>query len=391
MRILRREGSIMKVYSICALAVLTTALWSKQEIPEALHKDLPDKMPVSETVFLKAHNSYSNKKDGWNSYYQQTKDLRGQFNAGVRASKIEFQWYAPYNRAAQFVGKKPSAEVEPVLGMCHGDDPTTNCYVSAFVQKLLFHRKYGTIDPVTSYFSQLKTLMDENPTEVFVLFLEPNLVGSEYNNAKDYSLDDAVKLLEKNLQESGLADYVHVRKSGSAATDIAWPTYGELRASNKRVILFIDQTPFAEKSTYLHDTNTHFASTYYKTALEDDENNTCTLSCNTPVNTVLDVSLNPENSIPEDSKRGMILGVAQKLGVPKVYGDTIVEPTDYTKINDAERAQQRIARCEGRCASGSKLMTLSTDFVEVGNLIEFIHAETLRRAEKYKQENLTIA
>ena len=202
------------------------------------HKYIPDQATVDEVFKVGGHNFGTG--DGSWRYYQHSLSFEKLFEEhGMRFGKMPAHWYRDErikNKAKKKMKfwKKSKPEV-PYIAQCHEPDGTTNCKITQL------QRKVGTGAPVPyiEIFKNIKKMLDKHRSEVFILQLESFLTKWQNGKGKvDITPQKANEELTKILKESGL--YPMLRVLGSANAGKAWPTFGELRKSNKRFIMIID-------------------------------------------------------------------------------------------------------------------------------------------------------
>ncbi len=201
---------------VLAVAVSSTSAkrLSDEETLTRLENSYTDTRRYNEVCWLTAHNAHVSEQDGW-LYAQQSLDFKGQFEYGVRSFMIDLHWY------------KPLGSAEPYIALCHEDlkakemlSPVLgeqNCLVTRLA---LFAK---SPKPVTYFFDQVHDWLESDPNTIITVHLE------------SYLGPDSSHALHKALETSKVQDYIYVPVHGQR-----WPTLGELRQSNKRLIIFSD-------------------------------------------------------------------------------------------------------------------------------------------------------
>lgn len=142
------------------------------------HPQLCDR-PLPEVVFAATHNSMSNRQDGW-AAPNQNLNMRHQLIDGVRAFLIDV-----YDRNGRIL-------------LCHGF-----CNLGS--------------RPLLEAMEEIADFLHDQPGEVIALLIE------------DYVTSEVIAEV---LTEAGLAPFAHTQDP-----DEAWPTLGEMVASNQRLLV----------------------------------------------------------------------------------------------------------------------------------------------------------
>ncbi len=205
-----------------------TVLVSAEEFPLG-NGYLPDELSLSHVTFLGAHNSPMSKADRW-VYYQQNVNLEDQFNLyGVRAFKVNWHWFNP--NSSYLWSSDPSNA--PFIALCHEPGRGGNCPVTTYQRQYL-----SNPEPALDQLIQLRQLLDAHPNEIIILLVNSYVADkNEANGMKDDPIPEAV-YVARLLEDAQLTNYVFTLGDKYKKKD--WPTLGELRRSNKRLIIISD-------------------------------------------------------------------------------------------------------------------------------------------------------
>jgi hypothetical protein len=386
---------------------------------------LPDGMSLSNTLLVNAHNSASSLAYGWR-YAQQKGTLRQQWNAGARGMKINLHWRTPLSFAehmAELSGrqldsahqklqeqqqasqnqsflqkikskavsglqsvtkvfaKKPSDQkTEPFIALCHEEDTGGNCMLSAYVQKA------GEVDKAFDYLKEFATLMKENPDDIAVIIFDDYLNNAtDRNGASIYNHNEIQKKLDGLIESSGLSEYA-LKIDGNkyfahnGKQPALWPTIGEMRASNKRLILFTINTMHALNSPYLNPFNDDvIRRAHWEYDAEGDLGKSCRLLNNSNA-TLFMISHGTEASIQTGTVPSFALSILKKFGFnPKAPGGGAIKGTNYKELNSEKNIRQRITDCQ-KASSLTPVAIIGLDFLEEGNVYDTIKKINLERA-----------
>lgn len=194
---------------------------------------LPDEMSLSNVTFLGAHNSSVTKSD-W-LYYQQDVELKDQFNIyGVRAFKIPIHWYNP---KGSFIDRVSSllttSSNTPYIALCHEPDGRSNCRVTRL------QRYFAPPTPALEYLIKLRKLLEAHPKEVVILMVESYLSKKSEANGMDHDKTPLATYTADLIEQAGLTPYLY--HLGDQYKQQLWPTLGELRQLNKRLIIISNE------------------------------------------------------------------------------------------------------------------------------------------------------
>ncbi len=347
----------------------------------------PNDMPLSDLLLILAHNSAQNKDDGW-IYAQQKGNLEKQWNAGARGAKLNLHWYKPRSKFKQvFSGvfnigvSKKKKRSKPYIALAHESDGKTNCFFSVL-------QKWGKLAKAEDYLRKFVALLKKNPKAVSVIILEDYLQdASEKNNALIYTKAQRKEKLHEMLKKSGMAQYAFKLNNNHASGD--WPTVGELRKSNKRVILLTNSYYHASNSPYLNFSPRFLNTTHWEYDWRKDLYKRCKLF-NTKKTKAFLVVHGSEISIPKGSKSRVLLRVINKIKPIKAQGFDMRE-TDYGVFNSEHVVKNRLNDClKTRNIQPSLLLM---DYIEISdkkgkavkNTIEGINKERIRKFTKEKE------
>lgn len=380
---------------------------------------LPDEMSLSDALLVNAHNSPCSIAYGWR-YAQQKGTLVDQWMAGARGMKINFHWRKPMSftehistlmnekatninnsvtvdsqeslikrwfkkakkavsGAVKTVSQKfmSQEEKKPFIGLCHEPDGANNCMLSAYLQKS------GEVDSALSYFTQFAQLMKNNPDDVAIIIIEDYLNRrSEKNGTHNYSYEDVQKALNDVIEQSGLASYaLKLESKYFSENPEKWPTVGELREKNKRLLLFTHSPHHAANSLYLnyYGPNT-FRRSHWAYDWEADLGQRCRLLYDSNA-TMFMISHGAEVSLPVGTVPSGVLALLQKFGFkPTVDGGGQVKGTDYKNLNSEKNIRQRIADCQKESTS-TPVSVIGLDFVEEGDVYNTVKKINNERAQ----------
>lgn len=390
----------------------------------ALHtyRYLPDEMSLSDTLLVNAHNSPQSFAYNWR-YAQQKGTLRDQWNAGARGMKVNFHWRKPMSFtehigtlaqkqatngknnltvtheqtgikkwiskakekafgavhyvSGKFVPKENNNK--PFIALGHEPDGANNCMLSAYLQKS------DEVDSALWYFTEFAKVLEENPQDIALIVIEDYLNRkSELNGTSGYSDEFIQKELDSLIEQSGLAQYTFKLdpKYFAQGDKVAekWPTVGQLRSTNKRLILLTDNHYHATQSPYL---NPYGSETFRRSSWaydwEKDIGKTCKLLY--PSNaTMFMITHGAEVSLKAGSIPSGVLSLLRKFGFkPATSEGAAVKGVDYSVLNNEKNIRQRITDCQQQ-SSLSPVSVIGLDFVEEGNVYDTIKKINTERA-----------
>lgn len=177
-----------------------------------IYSEVDPNRKYNEVVWLVSHNSAFNYPAGW-SIVNQTKSIKDQMeNHGVRGLMLDIF----YSDLGPTIFQKRE---KPEVVSCHGE-----CEITRDVLRILqWPRKLSKI------FEIIKNFLAANRKEIVTLLIE-DYVPSE-------NRDELVKILD----ESGLRKYfldLNDTKMFKKNPVVQWPSIGQLRSRNKRLIMF---------------------------------------------------------------------------------------------------------------------------------------------------------
>jgi hypothetical protein len=347
---------------------------------KASNGNLPDNMPANEVMFVGAHNAAMSSAEGW-VYAQQSQDLEGLWKAGVRSAKIPLHWYQPEDPVhpvglakkglsiLKGIVKGKIEPAKPYLALCHEFPANNNCRLT------VLQRAGKPPQDSLQFFTRLAKLMSENPKEVFILILESYTnQRSKTNGAAQYSDADARQILQADLEKSGLARFAYKLTASQSTQNASWPTLGDLRKQQKRVIIFTTNMQDVEGSSYLNPLHSFFRSTHWETAKIEN----CGMADDHTPAGLFHMGVGPEASIPHDS----VLGKGLKM-INKIKNTGIVQQSDYAKVNSKEEILKRIEKCHAVQPDAKHPNIISGDYVEKGDMKNVINDLNAKHAEKY--------
>lgn len=156
-------------------------------LPLSLHAAEPvETRRYDQTAWLCTHNAMSNEAEGW-KFANQNKDLRGQFDDGVRAFMLDLH---PQDGG---IVLRHGPEAARILGS----------------------------KPLAKELTELRNLLEAHPQAIITLILE------SYVPAKDVA---------EAFTAAGLAAYTHTQVEGQP-----WPTLQEMIKHKQRLVVFTDR------------------------------------------------------------------------------------------------------------------------------------------------------
>lgn len=198
----------------------------------------------NKVTFITAHNSQSFKKNPLLSFLpgsnisNQTWNIQQQLQHGIRSMKIPVHPYQGQPYACH--GLSPGNRDQIKTKLCE-----KLLFLKTKCDKILDNLNPCMVDPATALLSsillQIRFFLEENPNEVFTLFLED-------------STNDLQALAEL-FTYTGLKPYLHKQDQ-----TLPWPTLGEMIHQDHRLVVFINrETDKNQKSLDEFDFNsTHF-------------------------------------------------------------------------------------------------------------------------------------
>jgi len=179
-----------------------------------------DDRKYSEVCWLTTHNAFANEGKGW-SYSQQNLDFDEQYELGVRNFMVDLYLFQPGNKVNE-AGE--TLTPEPIVAMCHepGFLGGSNCLTTRLMLK------NGEPEPFLNVLLQIKEWLKQDPEAITTLQVESR-----------FGADGAEQALSNLLQEAGLIEYLYIPQvDPEEITD--WPTLGQMRESNRRLVVFSD-------------------------------------------------------------------------------------------------------------------------------------------------------
>ncbi len=341
---------------------------------------IPDDVSVSDILLIFSHNSAQSKAYGW-WYHQQLGTLQEQWKAGMRGGKLNLQWRWPLFRNETPENRCLNWRPTPFIALAHEPDPTDNCAVSLL-------QKTGEVMKAVDYLKELTTLIKKNPKDIVILVLEDYLDRtSSANGADDYSPDQIRELLHQMLEDSGISKYAlklgdeYRAKDGHKA--LKWPTIGEMRRTNKRVIIFDDDPVNTQDSPILNYRSSDILrTTDWRTWENDMKNNTCTMMDDNRQTTGFLVVQGLEMSIQKGTPLGDALDFVNKIKELVVQGVPI-KTADYEYMNSEPVLRKRIDLAQ-QASPGTPPSILCIDYLEVGDVYNTVKKINLERIAQVK-------
>lgn len=216
---------------------------------QTLRSTYTDGTFYNQATYLTTHNAYSSAQAGW-TYAQQTLGFDEQFAYGVWAFMIDLHWCRDSSNNLYLAMAHMPTGSDKNFDYSH---PTNHQYLESCWPSRL-QRGLKEIPSFESFLSgHAKKWLDNDKEAIVTLHLE------------SYTGASGAKDLHAILQNTNLLQYVYFHASGSA-----WPTLGDMRKNNKRLIIFSDN---------LHDTGVDIfhTSEYQETKYNLKESSDCTL------------------------------------------------------------------------------------------------------------------
>ncbi len=190
----------------------------------------PDERHYNEVCWLTAHNAFANAADGW-VYAQQRLSLEDQFEYGVRSFMVDLHWEIDSSGIERVALCHEGIRIKQIassLGI-------PSCYTSSALRVFKYH------DPAIHFFEHVRKWLDKDPSAIITIHIESHLDEGRASAA-----------LSSILEETGLLSFIYEPYMCDY-----WPTLGELRKINKRLILFSDNP--ADGSIFVN----HYLETEY--------------------------------------------------------------------------------------------------------------------------------
>lgn len=179
-----------------------------------------DDRKYSEVCWLTTHNAFANDSKGW-SYSQQNLDIDEQYELGVRSFMVDLYLFQPGNTVNE-AGE--TITPEPVVAMCHepGFLGGSNCLTTRLMLK------NGEPEPFLNVLLQIKEWLEQDLETIITLQVESR-----------FGVDGAEEALSNLLKEAELIEYLYIPQvEPEEIRD--WPMLGQMRESNRRLVLFSD-------------------------------------------------------------------------------------------------------------------------------------------------------
>ncbi len=217
----------MKKLTLTLLMLPCITLFSKNQ---SLNKwIMPDpSRHYHETVFLTAHNAYSNTANGY-IQPQQFWDVKKQLEMGIRGLMLDTHYT-----------KKKSVENKNKIVLCH------RAY--GLTKKILRPFK-GEPETLHNSLEIIKDFLIKNPQEIVTVFLE--------NYTQGHHLDEIIKA-------SNIEDFILKPSDWNPEKKQGWPTLGWMQENNKRLVFFnqLGQTKYIYDEWSCHAENQWGALNY---------------------------------------------------------------------------------------------------------------------------------
>lgn len=195
-----------------AKAILNKLKNIKQE--QAPWARIPDEIPFNEATIVGSHESFQSTVYGYNfGQALHTQSITQQLQAGVRYLDLRLWDY------------------KNDVYLCHG-----SC--TGMQQNYLMPSRKFTL--FASVLKEIYTFLDKNPDDVVIISLGGG-IGQ---------IPDKETLIDKKIEESGLANYTLMPSEWDIIGKKEWPTYGWLRKNNKRVIFAMEGYNYIARYIY---------------------------------------------------------------------------------------------------------------------------------------------
>lgn len=194
---------------------------------------LPETMRLNEVHFLGSHNSAMSKEHKWR-YYQQDVSIKKQWKQyGVRAFKIPLHYFIPSNTKRNTIKKifNKGYKGDSYIVLAHEPNGGTNAKLTRLQREANAYP-----EPAEAFFSQLANLLEEDKNEIAIVMIESYLSVKTKENGMIDDPRPQHQMLQEILQNSGAAKYVYSLKENAYGNQ-TWPTLGEMRSKNQRLIL----------------------------------------------------------------------------------------------------------------------------------------------------------
>lgn len=276
---------------------------------------------IDEVTFAGSHNSMSSTELGW-QLAMQTGDIVAQLDHGVRALLIDTHYWAS-TATGTVEGADDDVAADVIAAALADDEPHAGTWLCHGFCAL------GATD-LTAALADIRFWLEGNPNEVVLMVIQ-DAISPE---------DTAVA-----FEASGLVEFVHRHEPGTP-----FPTLGELVASGERLLVYAEEQGSPD-SWYQNA----FADTFTETPFTFD--------------VATDFTCDP-NRGREDHPLFLI----------NHWVTTGIPVRDVAKrVNSMTSLQQRVDRClEER---GRFPTVIAVDFVETGDLVEFVADLNRRRLE----------
>lgn len=244
---MKRILSILAVALVCSGSASAGAAASPQSLLG--NGWVPNEVSLSHGFFMGAHNAPFSRERGW-LYAQQQCIIPAQLAAGIRLMKTPIRYFVRWDHMA---GEPKEA---PTLVLSHeGFFKERNSLTS--------HLQKGTLgnptDSALDFMVELKTFL-EATNEILILILEThNMIPSEHTCTQDKTEADMQADLVSLLTKSGLDRFAHKLNLGA---DGLYPTFGDLRSTGKRIIIFSSHDAY-NLDTPLTNTTRRYAESDY--------------------------------------------------------------------------------------------------------------------------------
>lgn len=363
---------------------------------------LPDSISMSHVLLPIAHNCTQSHAYGW-LYYQQLGTIEDQWTAGARGGKLNLHWRLDISRAEQIAQASEKTEAgaflkkqwnkikeflsfnqtaespkqKPFIALCHEEDGSSNCLLSATAQKIT------ALDAAEKRFQDFASLLSANPRDIVIIILESYLYEtSAKTNTDGMSYADTLEVLHEALIKSGLARFAYKFSDVYYTQSLLWPTVGELRATDKRALIFIDDTGLSSPSPYLNNTKLFDQTAWGGDWQENLEKKRCSLYRNTGRKALL-ASIGPDASIPSNSIGGWLLKFAKYVGIDTAFERYEVKPTNYEQVNSAQTIRSWLDIC-GNAHKSNPVNILSLDMIEIGDVYRTVKEINTQRIAQYE-------
>jgi hypothetical protein len=276
-------------------------------------------IPVNEILFGMVHNSMSSPDAGFIIFANNLNDpYVDALDAGYRGLSLDL-----CNCGGNFV-------------FCHGGE-AAGCGI-------------GRRDPVTT-FGELNDWLDQNPTELVVIYLE-------INEAADQAVDlsDVENILE--AVPNNFADKLYQHSNSNTGEGDSWPLMQELLANGKQVLLFYINGP---NGNGIHPSGIHY---FYDYAMETEYSYA----------TVDELRTNILNGCAihrgATSTRDWLMMNAFVTANSPPFGQVAPSQDAAEEINTIEFCQDLLTECES--VHDKQVNIISVDFWKSGNLPELV-------------------